>query len=214
MKDDEIFDQFYFKLSSIVNSSFNIGEQIFSSKIVWKILSSLLERFQAKVTAIEKSRDIDALKVEDLVESLQTFEANFRQPRKVKGITLISSKEKNNEEDDSDSNMDIEEMALFVKKFIFFWNKRQQNQSSSLEKTKGKSFDKIKFVRKSIDKSSKKQCFEYHGFGHIATNCPNKKKTKGSKVLTVTWSDLEKEEESDNDDESENFTVFMTSALR
>ena len=34
-------------------------------------MRSLLERFQAKVTTIEESRDVDALKVDDLVGSLQ-----------------------------------------------------------------------------------------------------------------------------------------------
>ncbi|GFZ21639.1 hypothetical protein Acr_29g0008010 [Actinidia rufa] len=42
----------------------------------------------------------------------------------------------------------------------------------------------------------------------------NKKKTNGSKVLTVTWSDSEKEEESDSVDETENYTAFMTSAVK
>lgn len=37
-----------------------------------KVLRSFPERFQAKVTAIEESKDIDALKIEDLVGSLQT----------------------------------------------------------------------------------------------------------------------------------------------
>ena len=49
-------------------------------------MRSLPERFQVKITAIEKSRDIDALKVKDLVRSLQTFEANFHQLKKLKEL--------------------------------------------------------------------------------------------------------------------------------
>ena len=116
MEDDETFDQFYFKLSDIVNSSFNIGEQISPSKIVRKILRSLPERFQAKVTTIEESKDIDTINVEDLVGSLQTYEANFRQLKKIKGIALSSSKGKTNNKDDNDSDVGFEEMALFIKK--------------------------------------------------------------------------------------------------
>ena len=124
MEDDETFDQFYFKLSDIVNSSFNLGEQISPSKIVRKILRSLRERFQAKVTAIEESKDVDAMKVEDLVGSLQTYEVNFRQPKRVKGIALSSTKEKTNEPNDRDSDISFEEMAFFVKKFKRFFNKQ------------------------------------------------------------------------------------------
>ena len=45
------------------------------------------------------------MKVEDLVGSLQTFETNFCQPKKIKGIALSSSKEKMNEEYNSDLDM-------------------------------------------------------------------------------------------------------------
>ena len=156
MKNDKIFDQFYFKFSNIVISSFNLNEQISLSKIIWKILRSLLERFQAKVTAIEESKDIDALKVENLVGSLQTFKANLRQCKKNKGIDLISNKERSNKANDSDSEMGIEEMALFVQTFKKFFNKRQQDQFISVEKVIGKSFKKIKFVRKSSNKYGQK----------------------------------------------------------
>ena len=59
MEKDETFDEFYAKLKDIVNSAFNLGEFIAESKIVRKILRSLLERFHAKITTIEEVRDID-----------------------------------------------------------------------------------------------------------------------------------------------------------
>ena len=43
MDDDESFDEFYVKLKDIVNSTFNLGEQIPEPKIVRKILRSLPE---------------------------------------------------------------------------------------------------------------------------------------------------------------------------
>ena len=45
--EDESFNEFYAKLKDIVNSAFNLGEQISKPKIVRKILKSLLERFHA-----------------------------------------------------------------------------------------------------------------------------------------------------------------------
>ena len=59
MEEDETFDEFYAKLMDIVNSAFNLGKSIAESKIVRKILRSLPERFHAKITAIEKAKDID-----------------------------------------------------------------------------------------------------------------------------------------------------------
>ena len=52
MEEDETFDEFYAKLKDIVNFAFNLGESIAESKIVRKILRSLLERFHAKITVI------------------------------------------------------------------------------------------------------------------------------------------------------------------
>ena len=61
MEEDESFDEFYAKLKDIVNSFFNLGETIPEPKIVRKVLRSLLERFHAKITTIEESKDIDKI---------------------------------------------------------------------------------------------------------------------------------------------------------
>ena len=61
MKEDESFDEFYNKLKDIMNSAFNLGETLPGPKIVRKVLRSLLERFHAKITTIEESKDIDKI---------------------------------------------------------------------------------------------------------------------------------------------------------
>ena len=59
MEEDESFNELYVNLKDIVNSAFNLGETIPKPKIVRKVFRSLLERFHAKITAIEESKDID-----------------------------------------------------------------------------------------------------------------------------------------------------------
>ena len=73
MNKDESFDSFYEKLNEVVIGKFNLGEKTEDSKIVRKILQSLPESFRAKVTAIEKSKDHDEIKVQELIGSLQTY---------------------------------------------------------------------------------------------------------------------------------------------
>ena len=68
--EDESFDEFYAKLKDIVNSSFNLGETILEPKIVRKVLRALLERFHAKIIAIEESKDIDKIHLIELVGNL------------------------------------------------------------------------------------------------------------------------------------------------
>ena len=74
MDEDESFVEFYAKLKDIVNSTFNLGEQIPEPKIVKKILRSFLERFHAKITAIEESKDLDFIPLIELIGNLQTYE--------------------------------------------------------------------------------------------------------------------------------------------
>ena len=67
MEEDKSFDEFYAKLKDIVNSAFNLEEIIPEPKIVRMVLKSLLERFHAKITAIEESKDIDKIPLTKLV---------------------------------------------------------------------------------------------------------------------------------------------------
>ena len=66
MEEDGSFDEFYAKLEDIVNSAFNLGETIHEPKIVRKVHRSLPERFHAKITAIEESKDIDQISLTEL----------------------------------------------------------------------------------------------------------------------------------------------------
>ncbi|KAG2720351.1 hypothetical protein I3760_02G031800 [Carya illinoinensis] len=66
MLEGENFNDFYAELNDIVNSRFNLGEKVEDSRIVRKILKSLPERFRSKVTAIEESKDLDEIRVEEL----------------------------------------------------------------------------------------------------------------------------------------------------
>ena len=70
MEEDESFDEFYTKLKDIVNSTFNLGETIPEPKIVGRVLKSLIERFHAKITTIEESKDIDKIPLTELVGNL------------------------------------------------------------------------------------------------------------------------------------------------
>ena len=77
MDEDESFDSFYGKLNEVVIGKFNFGEKTEDSKIVRKILRSLPESFRAKVIAIEESKDLDHIKVQELIGSLQTYKLSL-----------------------------------------------------------------------------------------------------------------------------------------
>ena len=120
ISEDESFDSFYSKLNEVVNGKFNLGEKTKDSKVVRKILRSLSESFHAKVIAIEESKDLDEIKVQELISSLQTYELSLPNLRKSKSLTLKTINER--VEAHSSSNEDVVEkdVAYLAKNFRKF----------------------------------------------------------------------------------------------
>ena len=106
MEEDESFDEFYAKLKDIVNSAFNLGEIILEPKIVRKVLRSLLERFHAKITTIEESKDIDKIPLTELVGNLQSYELGLIRIGKSSKGKSMSLRAKSNDTNESLDNED------------------------------------------------------------------------------------------------------------
>ena len=117
ISEDESFDSFYNKLNEVIVSKFNLGEKTEDSKIVRKILRSLPESFRAKVTAIEESKDLDDIKVQELVGSLQTYEMLLPNQQKSKSLTLKTINEKVEDHDSSREEVVDKDIAYLVKNF-------------------------------------------------------------------------------------------------
>ncbi|KAL6314883.1 hypothetical protein AAG906_029100 [Vitis piasezkii] len=81
MEDHEKFGEFHAKLMDIMNSSFNLGESIPNFKVIY-----------SKSHYHQESKDVDSLKVDELVGSLQTFEMALESPRKSKSLPQIPLK--------------------------------------------------------------------------------------------------------------------------
>ena len=109
MEEDESFNEFYAKLKNIMNSTFNHGETIPEPKIVRKVLRSLLERFHAKVSAIEESKDIDQIPLTELVGNLQTYELGLTRIGKSSKSKSIALKAKSS---DTDKSLDDEDSKM------------------------------------------------------------------------------------------------------
>ena len=80
----------------VVIGKFNLGKKMKDSNIVRKILRSLPESFCAKVTAIEESKDLDDIKVQELISLLQTYELSLLSQRKSKSLALKTINERIN----------------------------------------------------------------------------------------------------------------------
>ena len=125
MSEDESFDSFYSKLNEVVVNKFNLEEKTEDSKIVRKILRSFPESFHAKVTAIEESKDLDDIKVQELIGSLQTYELSLPNQRKSKSLALKTVNERVDVYDSSNDDAiekDVAYLAKNFRKFLKFKN--------------------------------------------------------------------------------------------
>jgi hypothetical protein len=86
MLEEETFGEFYSKMSDVRNSMVSLGKPISDVILIRKILSSLPERFRIKVTTIKESKDLEEMKIEELVGSLQTYELSLPPVKKLKTI--------------------------------------------------------------------------------------------------------------------------------
>ena len=118
MDKDESFDEYYAKLKDIVNSTFNLEEQILEPKIVKKILKSLPKRFHAKITGtIEESKDLDSIPLIELIGNLQTYEPGLaRVGKSGKGKNMaLKTKNDDNDEDTKLKSYITRQFKKFIK---------------------------------------------------------------------------------------------------
>ena len=216
MSEDESFYSFYSKLNEVVVSKFNLGEKTKDSKIVRKILQSLPESFRAKVTTIEESKDLDDIKVQKLIGSLQTYELSLPNQKKSKSFALKTINERVDVHDSSDDDAVEKDVAYLAKNFRKFLKFKNIGKFGDKRKFQSSGREKREFKKKDRKESQFTQgvtCFECNRHGHFKKECPNYLKSKG-KVYATTLRDSDSSNfDSDESYDGEgNYSAFMAIA--
>ena len=172
-----------------MNSAFNLGEAILEPKIFRKVLRSLPERFHAKITVIEKSKDINKIPLIELVGNLQTYKLGLTRIGKLGKSKSMALKAKGSDTEESFDEEDSKIKSYITRQFKKF-----------MKNVNGKGFNKDRrqfssFQFKSQDKGKKDardgdqytvplgpKCFGCQGFGHMKQECPTYLKTNGNSV--------------------------------
>jgi hypothetical protein len=147
--------------------------------------------FRIKVTTIEESNDLDAMKIEELVGSLQTYEFSLPPVKKVKSIALKAAKSKSIVSSDEDPDED-DGWAILARNFRkLMKNLKFKNKFS--EKLKG---DPKEAEQDEDDKKDPRgpRCYECSGYGHMRADCGNLKQAKGKSLNGTLRDDSEEEE--------------------
>jgi len=99
MQEDETIVKYSDKISFIVNKIRLLGEDFKDDRIVEKILVTIPERFESKISSLEESKDLSTISVEELISALQAQEQRraFRQDNVTEGAFYAQNrKEKDN----------------------------------------------------------------------------------------------------------------------
>ncbi|KAK0593769.1 hypothetical protein LWI29_020925 [Acer saccharum] len=217
MGEDECFNDFEIKLMDIVNQSHQLGDPYSDRRVKQKIMRSLPDRFESKVTAIEENSGYMDMKPSEVIGRLLAYESrkapsNTTPPKKSKGIALKASKDEKEAKHESD-----EDLALFVKRFnkVMGFKKKKGFGSRGQDLKKKSSFKKFEPRQERTERKGVR-CFECGGIGHFAPECANHNERKKGKVMAATWSgssdDSNEEDESSSEEElMANFLAFASS---
>jgi hypothetical protein len=109
MNEDETISKYFLRVEELVNSMKGLGERFDDSLLIQKILRSLPDKFNPKVSAIEELNDLKTLSIDQLLGTLTAYEMRIN---KDKSSTREASfKADNNTDSEFD---DIE--AKFVRR--------------------------------------------------------------------------------------------------
>ena len=214
--EDESLDSFYSKLNEVVIGKFNLGEKTEDSKVIRKILRSLSKSFRAKVAAIEESKDLDEIKFQELIDSLQTYELSLPNQRKSKSLALKTINGRVETHGSTNEDVVEKDVAYLAKNFRKFLKFKNSEKFGDKGKFMSSRKEKKDFKKREGNESQSTQgvtCFECNGHGHSKKECPNYLRLKG-KVYATTLSDSNSStsDSEDSCDEEGNFSAFMTVA--
>ncbi|GJR26674.1 zf-CCHC domain-containing protein [Tanacetum coccineum] len=180
-------------------------EGCFSSKnCVRKFLRALHPKWRAKVTAIEESKNLTTLSLDELIGNLKVYEEvikkdseTVKSKREQSRSIALKARKESSDDDSSTSDSEDEEYAMAVRDFKKFFKRRGRFVRQPHEERKS-------FQRNKDDKNGKgeRKCFKCGDPNHLIGECPKLSKYQNQKAFVGgSWSDSDEDEEEKTKDE-------------
>jgi len=91
MEDEESISQYFDKVINLTNQMTRNGENVTDVMKVEKVLRTLTPRFDHIVVALEESKDLDSMKIEELQANLEAHELRLIDRNKERGKSVSSN---------------------------------------------------------------------------------------------------------------------------
>ncbi|GKA91706.1 zf-CCHC domain-containing protein [Tanacetum coccineum] len=186
------FDLIFFRLSMVlwINASSTCCSSLLGKGIV---------------TAIEESKDLTSLSLDELIGNLKVYEVIIKNDSEmVKGkreqnrSLALKAKKESSDEDSSNSDSEDEEYAMAVKEFKKFFKRR--GRFARQPRDERKSFQRS---RSDKDGKSERKCFRCGDPNHFIGECPKSSRSNNQKAfIGGAWSDSGEDEEEKAKDET------------
>ncbi|GKA63938.1 hypothetical protein Tco_0763544 [Tanacetum coccineum] len=130
ISEDESIDSAFARFNTIITSLKALDEGYSSKNYVRKFLRALHPKWRAKVTAIEESKDLTSLSLDELIGNLKVHEMIIKKDSeivKAKGerrSLALKAKKESSDEECSTSGSEDEEYAMAVRDFKKFFKRR------------------------------------------------------------------------------------------
>ncbi|GKD25224.1 zf-CCHC domain-containing protein [Tanacetum coccineum] len=171
---DESIDNGFARFNSIITSLKALDGGFSSKNFVRKFLRALHPKWRANVTAIEESKDLTSLSLDELIRNLKVYEVIIKKDfEMVKGkreqsrSLALKAKKESSDKDSSISNSEDEEYAMAVRDF----NKIFKRQGRFVRQPRD---ERKSFQRNKDDKNGKseRKCFRCGDRNHLIRECP------------------------------------------
>eukprot|EP01018_Ginkgo_biloba_P002911 Gb_08588 [translate_table: standard] len=175
MTDSESLGDFFTCTMGIINQMKSNGEVMTNQKIVEKILRSLPAKYDPAVIAIEESKDLTALSVDELMGSLYMHEHRInkatKEPLEQTFKSKVSMREK--EATSKASSSRRERGGRFLQRGRSQKSDRSDEENCSYTQTKGKGRANFQQRGRGFQRYDKSfaQCYYCQKYGHFAFEC-------------------------------------------
>ncbi|GJR98828.1 zf-CCHC domain-containing protein [Tanacetum coccineum] len=210
--EDESIDSAFARFNTIITSLKALDEGYSSKNYVRKFLRALHPKWRAKVTAIEESKDLTSLSLDELIENFKVHEMIIKKDSDIvkakveRNSLALKAKKESSDEECSTSGSEDEEYAMAVRDFKKFFKRRGRFVRQPRN-------DKKTFQRSRDDKNDKsdRKCFRCDDPNHLIEECAKLPKDKNQRAFVGgSWSDSGEEDNEKVKDET--FLVAQASS--
>ncbi|GJY81167.1 zf-CCHC domain-containing protein [Tanacetum coccineum] len=202
--EEESIDNGFARFNTIITSLKALDEGFSSKNYVRKFLRALHPKWRAKVTAIEESKDLTSLSLDELIGNLKVYEVIIKKDSEmVKGkreqnrSLALKAKKESSDEDSSTSDSEDEEYAMAVRDFKKFFKRRGRFVRQPHDERKSSQRNKD-----DKNEKSERKCFKCRYLNHFIGECPKLSRNHNQRAyVRGSWSDCDKEREEKTKDE-------------